>query len=65
MRHTAGYGLLDRRRNEDILEDLEGDPIEKKLVQYKIKMLNHVSRMKDIEYSKQLLHYRPVARRHG
>jgi len=52
------YSLLHQRRNYDILEELEVDPIEKKLAQYKQKWLNHVSSMKDI-YRKQLLDYRP------
>jgi hypothetical protein len=30
VRRIAGNGLLDRRRNEDILEKLSMDPIEKK-----------------------------------
>jgi len=29
-RRTAGYSLLDRRRHEDILEELKADPVEKK-----------------------------------
>jgi hypothetical protein len=33
IRYTAGYNLLDHRRNEDILED----PIKQKLAQYKQK----------------------------
>jgi len=35
MRRIAGYSSLDRRRNEDILEELEADPVEKKWAQYK------------------------------
>jgi hypothetical protein len=31
MRRTAGYSLLDHRRNENILEELQVDPVEKKL----------------------------------
>jgi hypothetical protein len=54
IRHTAGYSLLDNRRNKDLLEELKVDPIEKKLAQYKQKWLNHVRRMKDIRYPKQL-----------
>jgi hypothetical protein len=33
-RHTAGYSLLDHRRNEDILKELKVDPFENKLAQY-------------------------------
>jgi len=42
MRHTTWYGLLDNRWNE-IIEKLAADPVEKELVQYKQKWLNHVS----------------------
>jgi hypothetical protein len=35
MRRRAGYSLLDYRRNEDILEELTVNPVEKKLAQYK------------------------------
>jgi len=31
MRRTAGYSSLDRRRNGDILEELQVDPVENKL----------------------------------
>jgi hypothetical protein len=34
-------------RNEDILENLTADEVEKKLAQYKEKCLNHFSRMED------------------
>jgi hypothetical protein len=34
MRRTAGYSLLYQRRNEDILEELNVDPMEKKLAYY-------------------------------
>jgi len=33
MRRTAGYSLLDHRKNENILEELKVDPIENKLTQ--------------------------------
>jgi hypothetical protein len=38
MGHTAGNSLSDHTRNEDILEDLKVDPVEKKLAQYKQKL---------------------------
>jgi len=63
MRRTARYGLLDNRRNEDILEELKVDPVEKKLAQYKQKWLNHVSRMEDTGYQKRLFDYPPTERR--
>jgi hypothetical protein len=49
MKHTAGYSLLDHRRNEDILEELNVEPVERELAQYEQKLLNHVSRMEDIK----------------
>jgi hypothetical protein len=42
VKRARGYGLLDYRRNEDILE-LKVYLIEKKLEQYKQKYLNYVS----------------------
>jgi hypothetical protein len=30
MKHTAGYSLSHQRKNEDILEELKVDPVEKK-----------------------------------
>jgi hypothetical protein len=64
MARTAGYNLLDHRRNEDILEELRIEPSEKKLKQYKQKWLNQVNRLEDlIDTPKQLLNYRPIGRR--
>jgi len=62
-RRTAGYSLLDHRRNDDILEKLKADPVENKLPQYKQKLLNHVSRLEDIRCPKQLLDYRSTYRK--
>jgi hypothetical protein len=63
MRRTAEYSLLDHRRNEDILEELKVDSVEKKLARYKQKWLNHVSKIDDIRYSKRRLStYRPIER---
>jgi len=60
MTRTAGYSLLDHRRNEDILEEFKVDTVEKKLAQYRHKWLNRVSRTEHIRYPKQHLEYRPV-----
>jgi len=62
MTLTTGYSLLDQRRNENILQELKVDSAEKKLAQCTQKWLNHVSRMEDIRYPKQLLDYRPIGR---
>jgi hypothetical protein len=52
MRHTAGYSLLDNRKNEDILEEPNVDLAVKKLAQYEQKWLYHVSTMEDIRFPK-------------
>jgi len=60
---TAGYSLLDHRRNEDILEGSKVDLVKEKLAQYEEIRLNYVSKREDIRYSKQLLDYRHIERR--
>jgi hypothetical protein len=62
-RRTAGYNLLGHRRNGDVLEELNVNPVEKKSAQYKQKLLNHISGTEGIRYPKQLLDYRNVGRR--
>jgi hypothetical protein len=52
IRRIAGYSLLGNRRNEDILEELKVDPVEKKLARCKQEWLNNVSRMEGIIYPK-------------
>jgi hypothetical protein len=37
MRCTAGHNLVDHKRNEDILEELNVNSVRKKLAQYKQK----------------------------
>jgi hypothetical protein len=39
MRRKAGNNLLDRKRNQDNLEELKVDPVRNKLAQYKQKMV--------------------------
>jgi hypothetical protein len=43
MRHPAGYISSDHRRNIDISEEPEADPVEKKLTLYKQRLLNRVN----------------------
>jgi len=44
MRHS----LMCHRRSEESLEELQADPVEKKLPQYKRKWLNHLIKMEDM-----------------
>jgi len=57
MRLKAGYNFIVHRINCNILEELKVNSIEKKLAQYKEKLLNHVNRMENISHPKQLLDY--------
>jgi predicted peroxiredoxin len=55
---TAGYSLLDHRRNEDVYKNLEVDPVKNKLAQYKQKLFKCVNRMEeDIRYPELLVSY--------
>jgi hypothetical protein len=59
IRRIARYFILDHRRNEDILEEITVDTVQKKSVQYKQKQLNSVTKMEVIWYPEQL-DYRPI-----
>jgi hypothetical protein len=62
VNRTRGYSSLDHSRTEDGLEEFEVYPIEWKLAQYKQKWLNHISRMEDIIYPKQIPDCPPAGR---
>jgi hypothetical protein len=53
MRRTAGYTLLDRNKNENVLEEAKVDLT---------KLLNYVSRVEGV---RQLIDCRPIERRPG
>jgi len=63
VRPIAECSSLDQRRYENTSEELRVDPVEKKLPQQKQRRLNHVNRMEDVRYQKQLLDSRPVGKR--
>jgi hypothetical protein len=63
LRRTAGYTLLNHKRNEEILEELHVTPLEDKLCTYRHKWFQHVHRMEDNRLPKQLLNYHPKGRR--
>jgi hypothetical protein len=52
MRRTAGYSLLDHRKNEDIFKKLNVVTVENKLAKQTQELLHHVSRIADIRYPK-------------
>jgi hypothetical protein len=60
---TAGYTLLNHKRNEEILEELHVTPLEDKLCTYRHKWFQRVYRMEDNRLPKQLLNYHPKGRR--
>jgi hypothetical protein len=62
LRQTAGYTLLNHKRNEEILE-LHVTPLEDKLCTYTRKWFQHVHIMEDNRLPKQLLNYHPKGRR--
>jgi hypothetical protein len=55
MRLTAGCSLLEHRRNEDILKELNIDPIVCYIHQYRTQWKKHVERMDPERLPKQIL----------
>ena len=63
MRRTAGYSLLDHKRNEDILKELKVDSIIQHTEQYRLNWKEHVARMPSNRLPKLILRYAPRGRR--
>ncbi|KAJ4445670.1 hypothetical protein ANN_12354 [Periplaneta americana] len=63
LRRTAGYSLLDHKRNELITKELKITPIYEHLNHYRQKWLNHVNRMDRSRLPTQILRYIPHGRR--
>ncbi|KAJ4434296.1 hypothetical protein ANN_22848 [Periplaneta americana] len=63
LRRTAGYSLLDHKRNELITKELKITPIYEYLNHYRQKWLNHVNRMDRSRLPTQILRYIPHGRR--
>ncbi|KAJ4438046.1 hypothetical protein ANN_13985 [Periplaneta americana] len=59
---TAGYTLLDRKRNEEILEQLEVESVEEK-IKYKFNWLDHVRKMVNSRIPKIMMQYKPRGHR--
>ncbi|KAJ4434195.1 hypothetical protein ANN_22743 [Periplaneta americana] len=63
LRRTAGYTLLDHKRNEDILQKLNMQPLEEKVTEYRNRWLEHISRMEAGRTPQEMLKYHPQGRR--
>jgi hypothetical protein len=60
---TAGYTLFDHKRSEDILKELEIEPVITHVQNYRTYWRNHVRRMERVRIPQQLTTYTPRGRR--
>jgi hypothetical protein len=60
---TAGYTLLDHKKNEEILEELKVEPVDEKLIRYKSNLQRLVTRMNNNRMPKIMLNSRTYGRR--
>jgi hypothetical protein len=58
MRKTAGLTLWDHNRNEEILKNLEVEPIVKFVLNYRANWKEHIERMDSSRISNNLLNYK-------
>lgn len=63
LRKTAGYSLLDHKRNDAIVEELKVQPVIKYLQEYRAQWFQHVRRMDCSRIPKQILQYIPRGKR--
>jgi hypothetical protein len=63
MRRTAGYTLLDRKKSEDILQELKVDPIMDFVQEYRKSWKGHVIRMNNNRLPKKMFKYVPCGQR--
>jgi hypothetical protein len=59
LRRTAGYTLLDHKRNEDILEELHVTSLQENPCTHRHNWFQHVHRTGDYRLPKRLLNYHP------
>ncbi|KAJ4428831.1 hypothetical protein ANN_25824 [Periplaneta americana] len=59
MRYTAGYTKWDHKRNEDVMEELQLEPVINHVKHYRNNWINHLQRMRRDRIPKVMLHYRP------
>jgi DNA-binding FadR family transcriptional regulator len=63
FRRTAGYTLLDCKRNEEILEEFKVEAVDEKRRRYKSNFLRHITRMENNRMLKLMLNYMRNGRR--
>jgi hypothetical protein len=63
MRKTAGFTLLDLKRNEEILKNMKVEPVSKFIQNYCANWKDHIARMDSNRIRNKLLHYRPHGKR--
>ncbi|KAJ4452290.1 hypothetical protein ANN_03810 [Periplaneta americana] len=59
----AGYTKWDHKRNEDVMEELQLEPVINHVKNYRNNWINHLHRMHRDRIPKVMLHYRPNGKR--
>jgi hypothetical protein len=62
LRRTAGYTLLDHKKNEDVLQELNTTPVLEKITKYRHNWVKHVHCMNNSRFPKALIEYHPRGR---
>ncbi|KAJ4444085.1 hypothetical protein ANN_05874 [Periplaneta americana] len=60
---SAGYTKWDHKRNEDVMEELQLEPVINHVKHYQNNRINHLHRMHRDRIPKVMLHYRPNGKR--
>ena len=63
MRYTAGYTKWDHKHNNDIMDELQLEPIINYIQQYQNQWTKHVHRMSHTRIPKAMLRYQPRGKR--
>ncbi|KAJ4431868.1 hypothetical protein ANN_20474 [Periplaneta americana] len=61
--HQAGYTKWDHKHNEDVMEELQLEPVINHVKRYQNNWINHLHRMRRDRIPKIMLHYRPNGKR--
>jgi hypothetical protein len=65
LRRTTENNLLDHKKNEDLLQELNTTPVLEKITKYRHNWVKHVHRMNNSGFPKALIEYHPRGRRPG